>query len=86
MSAGYVFEALDKNSGELVAVKRTHKVGNVVSREYKMLKMLQGSPNVVQLVDLFYTKDGKGRLLQNTVMEFCEYSLEKKLRENMKND
>lgn len=44
---GYVFEALDKNTGEKVALKRTHKVGNVVSREYEMLKLLKGSPNVV---------------------------------------
>lgn len=80
---GYVFEAVDKVRGVRVALKRTMKVGNVVSREYEVLSLLQGAPNVVQLVDFFYSIDQRQRVIQNTVMEFCECSLEQKLREHM---
>lgn len=44
---GYVFEAIDKNTGDTVALKRTMKVGNVVSREYEVLTLLKGATNVV---------------------------------------
>lgn len=54
---GYVFEAIDKNTGETVALKRTMKVGNVVSREYEVLTLLKDCTNVVQLLDFFYSVD-----------------------------
>ena len=40
-----------------VAIKRTVKAGNIVSREYEVLTLLKGTPNVVQLVDFFYSMD-----------------------------
>jgi serine/threonine protein kinase len=52
----------------------------VVSREFEVLSLLKGSPNVIQLVDFFYSLDKSQRLIQNTVMEFCDCSLEDKLR------
>ena len=54
---GFVFEAFDKNRGSKVAIKRTLKVGNVTSREYVVMSMLENAPNVVQIVDFFYTID-----------------------------
>jgi serine/threonine protein kinase len=57
------------------------KVGNVISREYEILSLMRGCPNVVQILDFFYSVDQKQRIIQNTVMEFCECSLEEKLRE-----
>lgn len=62
-------------------MKRTQKAGNIVSREYEVLSMLKGEPNVVQLIDFFYSVDNKQRVIQNTVMEFCESNLEDKLRQ-----
>jgi hypothetical protein len=44
---GYVFEAIDTNRNCKVALKRTQKAGNVVSREYEVLSLLKGAPNVV---------------------------------------
>jgi predicted Ser/Thr protein kinase len=44
---GYVFKAFDNNRNCTVAVKRTHKVGDVISREYEILKRLEGEPNIV---------------------------------------
>jgi serine/threonine protein kinase len=64
-----------------VALKRTQKIGNIVSREYEVLCLLKGAPNVVQLLDFFYTTDQRERVIQNTVMEFCDWSLEEKLRQ-----
>ena len=47
--------AFDINRGSKVAIKRTLKLGNVISREYKVMTMLEGAPNVVQILDFFYT-------------------------------
>ena len=58
------------------------KVGNVISREYEILSLMRGCPNVVQILDFFYSVDQKQRIIQNTVMEFCECSLEDKLKEH----
>jgi serine/threonine protein kinase len=66
----------------MVALKRTQKAGTVISREYEILEMLKGATNVVQLLDFFYSKDGKNRLIQNTVMEFCNSSLEHVIRDH----
>jgi serine/threonine protein kinase len=58
------------------------KVGNIVSREFEIMQKMEGCPYVVQLLDLFYSLDTSKRIIQNTVMEYCECSLEDKLREN----
>ena len=42
--------------------------------------MLEGAPNIIQIVDFFYTIDSMQRLIQNIVMEYCENSLEDQLR------
>lgn len=42
--------------------------------------MLKGSPNTIQLVNFFYSTSAQNKLIQNTVMEFCDCSLEDKLR------
>jgi serine/threonine protein kinase len=60
---GYVFEAIDQNTNQRVALKRTQKVGNIVSREYEVLNKLKGVPNVVQMLDFFYSTDAKARLI-----------------------
>lgn len=54
---------MDKNSGERVALKRTMKVGNVISREYEILSLMRGYPNVVQIRDFFYSVDQKQRII-----------------------
>lgn len=60
---GYVFQCFDQNRNCMVALKRTQKAGTVISREYEILEMLKGATNVVQLLDFFYSKDGKNRLI-----------------------
>jgi hypothetical protein len=39
---GYVFEAFDMNLGCKVALKRSQKAGNIISREFEMLNLLKG--------------------------------------------
>ena len=45
--SGFVFEAFDQNRDIKVAVKRTQKAGNIVSREYEVMTLLKGASNVV---------------------------------------
>ena len=47
MFLGYVFEAIDPNTGESVAIKRTSKSGEYVSREFEVLDKLRDCENVV---------------------------------------
>lgn len=42
--------------------------------------MLKGKDNVVQLLDFYYSVDDKQRIIQNTVLEYCDKSLEDVLR------
>ena len=60
-SFGYVFEAIDQESNTTVAVKRTQKAGEFVSREYEVLNRLKGCKNVVKMLEIYYSrsKDGK---------------------------
>lgn len=44
-----------------VAVKRTTKAGDFVSREYEVLDRLKHCPNVVKMLDIFYSKNEEGK-------------------------
>jgi serine/threonine protein kinase len=57
-----VFEAEDKNTKQKVAVKRTTKAGEYVSREYQVLKKLQNCENCVKMLDIFYTKNDEDKI------------------------
>lgn len=72
---------MDTITGHPVAIKRSQKVGNKVSREFEVLSELRGKPNLIQLVDFFYSLDSKDRLIQNSVFEFCDKNLEDILKE-----
>lgn len=69
---GYVFEAIDPHTGESVAIKRTSKSGEYVSREFEVLDRLRGCENVVQLLNIYYSKNEEGKVVQNLVFEFCQ--------------
>jgi glycogen synthase kinase 3 beta len=69
---GYVMEALDTNSGKRVAIKRTHKVGKKLSREYQILAQLDNCDNVVKMIQTFYTVNDDGQIVQNVVFEYVE--------------
>ena len=69
---GYVIEAYDQNIEQIVAVKRTHKVGKQLSREHQILKLLKDNENIINLYDTFYTTDENGHIIQNCEFEFLK--------------
>ena len=79
---GYVIEAYDRKKDIRVAIKRTHKVGTKLSREYEILAEIKECPHVVKLLEVFYTKN-EDKIIQNLVFEYVPNSLEK-FMENFK--
>ena len=74
---GYVIEAYDRKKDIRVAIKRTHKVGTKLSREYEILSEIKECPFVVKLLEVFYTTNDDKKVIQNLVFEFVPNSLEK---------
>ena len=77
---GYVLEAYDNNIQQKVAIKRTHKVGQLMSREHQILAELKNHENIVNLYTTFYTTDNKGDVIQNCMFEYVKGSLENFLK------
>ena len=50
-----MFKASDPETGEIVAIKRTSKSGEFVSREFEVLDRLRGCEKVVQLLNIYYS-------------------------------
>ena len=73
---GYVIEAYDRIHDARVAIKRTHKVGTKLSREYEILSELKDCEYVVKLMDTFYSVNDDGKVIQNLVFEYVNRSLE----------
>jgi serine/threonine protein kinase len=67
---GYVLEAYDKKNDTRVAIKRTHKVGTKLSREYQILSELRDCDQCVKMLDTFYTVNDEGKVIQNVVFEY----------------
>ena len=80
---GYVIEAYDRKNDIRVAIKRTHKVGTKLSREYEILSEIKECPYVVKLLTVFFTTNEDKKVIQNLVFEFVPNSLEKYI-ENFK--
>jgi serine/threonine protein kinase len=84
LSKGYVFEAYDRDSDQTVAVKRTQKAGEYVSREFEVLSRLKDCKNVVRMLDIYYSRSEDGKTAQNLVFEFCNKNLEDVIQETKK--
>jgi serine/threonine protein kinase len=72
---GYVIEAYDRNNDCRVAIKRTHKVGSKLSREYQILAELKDCEQCVKMLDTFYTVNDDGKVIQNVVFEYVSSML-----------
>ena len=81
---GYVIEAYDRVHDTRVAIKRTHKVGSKLSREYQVLSELKDCDYIVKLLDTFYSVNDYGKVIQNLVFEYVTRSLETYLEEQRK--
>jgi len=67
-----------------VAVKRTQKAGEYVSREYEVLSKLRECKNVVKMLDIYYSRSDDGKTAQNLVFEFCHRNLEEVIQQTKK--
>ncbi|KJP88214.1 CMGC/GSK protein kinase [Plasmodium fragile] len=77
---GKVYYAIDLCTQEPVAIKRSPKWRNKVSREVDLLQKMQHSENIVNLKSIFYTTTEKGFRIQNIVFKYMTYSLGKYIR------
>lgn len=77
---GKVYLAVDLSTQEAVAIKRSPKWTNKVSREVDVLKKMKHSNNVVKLKSIFYTTTNKGYRIQNCVFKYMDQSLGKYIR------
>ena len=67
-----------------MAVKRTQKAGEYVSREYEVLNRLRDCKNVVKMLEIFYSRGDDGKTAQNLVFEFCHKNLEEVIQDTKK--
>jgi len=82
INLGYVFEAYDRQHKQTVAVKRTTKAGEYVSREFEVLDKLRECKNVIRLLDIYYSKNEEGKTAQNLIFEFCRTNLEEVIQQH----
>lgn len=80
LTIGYVFEAYDNVSQRKVAIKRTTKAGEYVSREFEVLERLRQCDNCIQMLDIYYSKNEEGKKVQNLVFEYCSQDLEEVIK------
>lgn len=59
-----------------MAIKRTTKAGEFVSREFEVLERIRDCENCVQMLDIYYSRNEDGKNVQNVVFEYCSESLE----------
>lgn len=76
---------MDPHTGERIAIKRTSKSGEFVSREFEVLDRLKGCDHVVQMLNIFYSKNQEGKIVQNLVFEFCDTNLEEVIQKAKEN-
>ncbi|GAW83367.1 protein kinase [Plasmodium gonderi] len=77
---GKVYYAIDLCTQEIVAIKRSPKWRNKVSREVDLLKKMKHSENIIKIKSIFYTTTEKGFRIQNIVFKYMTYSLGKFIR------
>ena len=79
-SFGTVFKAFDIANNRLVAIKRSVKLGALVSREYLILKEVTECEQCIKLLDIFYTINDEGMCIQNLIFEFFPETLSKYIK------
>lgn len=75
-----MFEAYDKVHNRKVAIKRTTKAGEFVSREFEVLERLSNCNNCIKMLDIYYSKNDDGKRVQNIVFEYCSEDLEEVIK------
>ena len=81
---GTVYQCVDMETNTLVAIKRIHKAGNVLSREFEILSEIQNSKFCINLLNCFIVKYNSVSH-QYLVFNYIDSDLQKML-EMMKTD
>jgi serine/threonine protein kinase len=79
-SFGTVFKAFDLSRKCFVAIKRTLKLGGLVSREYMILKEITDCQQCIRMWEIFYTTNSKGFCIQHLVFEYLPENLSSFIR------
>lgn len=75
-SFGTVIKAYDNNNNRReVAVKKSSKIGNEISREIQIMIKTNRSKYCIELIDAFYTVTEMNEVIQNLVLECMPESL-----------
>lgn len=80
-SFGSVYKAYNLQTNLSVAIKRSAKVGSLVSREYKILKETSSCDKCVKLLDIFYTITDDEKYIQHLVFEYVPDNLSRFIRQ-----
>lgn len=78
---GNIIEAYDAIKDIRVAIKRTHKATRNLGREYQIWKKLNNCKYIVHLIDIFYSVNNDGQVIQNLVFEYYSKTLQKFINE-----
>ena len=73
---GIVYKAYDHINDRKIALKRSLKRYNDMSREYGNLRELKDCQNVVKIIDIFYSISNHFEIVQKLILECCNESLE----------
>jgi len=83
-SFGCVYKAYNNTLETYVAIKRSAKIGSLISREYKILKETEDSNYCVKLLDIFYTVTEDQKFVQHLVFEYLPNNLSRFIRSRFK--
>ena len=75
---GAVYKATEKNTGKIYAIKRI-KIEDLNEEEIKIMELLNECENSIKLIGYFKEKN-----FYYLIMEKCDYSLDKKIKEKKK--
>jgi serine/threonine protein kinase len=79
-SFGTVFKAYDMVHSQPVAIKRSIKLGSLVSREYSILKEVSDCDQCVKILDIFYTINDEKQCIQHLVFEYLPENLSRYIK------
>ena len=79
---GTVLECYDTLNDQKVAIKRIHKNGLKISREFLILKEINDNDYIIKLLDSFYTVNFKEEMILNLVLEYIPITLDYYIDEN----
>ena len=77
---GYVLKMKSNKNGMCYAVRRSLFKSQVITSEVRALWELRGHPNFVYLHNYFFSRDLRGWLIENLVMDCYQYNLRDYMR------